>query len=216
MTGKIRILIADDHAVVRAGLKTFFMSSAEIEVIGEAGDGLEAVNQALSLKPDLVLMDLLMPGLDGIQATARICQQDPSIRILIITSFSEDERVVSAIQAGALGYLLKDTSPQELEQAIRVVHGGESYLPPNIARKVIRQMNKPPSGGAAGKKPTPRELEILKLVAEGHSNDEIARLLYLSVQTVSSHLWRVMKKLEVDNRTQLALYAVHNGLVKNS
>ena len=214
MTEKIRILIADDHNVVRAGLKTFFMSSPDIEIVGEASDGLEAINQALTLCPDVILMDLLMPIHDGIEATRRICQENPNIHVLIITSFAEDERVISAIQAGATGYLLKDASPQELEQAIHVVHGGESYLPPNIARKLIRQVNKSSSSVSPAKKLTPRETDILKLVAEGHSNEEIARRLYLSAQTVGSHLWRMMKKLEVENRTQLALYAVRQGIVK--
>ncbi len=213
MAEKIRILIADDHGVVRAGLRTFLMSSPDFEIVGEASDGLEAVNKALTLYPDIILMDLVMPWIDGIEATRRICQETPNIRILIITSFAEDERVVSAIQAGALGYLLKDASPQELEQAIHVVYGGESYLHPNIARKLVRQVNKPPSGNYPAKRLTPRETDILKLVAEGHSNEEIARRLYLSAQTVSSHLWRMMKKLEVENRTQLALYAIKQGVV---
>ncbi len=214
MTAKIRLLIADDHFLVRAGLRTFFMSSPDIEIVGEASDGLMAVEQALRLQPDIILMDLLMPGLDGIEATTRICQQNPAARILIITSFAEDERVVSAIHAGAMGYLIKDTSPQELEQAIRAIHAGESYLPPNIAHKVIRQLNKPSKSSAPWEKLTPRELDILKLVAEGLSSDEIARELYISVQTVSSHLWRMMKKLGVENRTQLALFAIRNGIVK--
>lgn len=214
MTAKIRLLIADDHYVVRAGLRTFFMSSPDIEIIGEASDGPGAVEQAQRLKPDVILMDLLMPGLDGIEATIRICQQNPAARVLIITSFAEDERVISAIQAGAMGYMIKDSTPQELEQAIHAIYAGESYLPPNIARKVIRQLNKPSAGNPTAKKLTPRELDILKLVAEGHSNEEIARRLYLSIQTVCSHLWRIMKKLEVENRTQLALYAIRNEIVK--
>lgn len=214
MTTKIRLLIADDHYVVRAGLRTFFMSSPDIEIIGEASDGASVVEQAQRLKPDIILMDLLMPGLDGIEATTRICQQNPDALVLIITSFAEDERVISAIQAGAMGYLMKDSTPQELEQAIHVVYAGQSYLPPRIARKVIRQFNKPPTDNLTTKKLTPRELDILKLVAAGHSNEEIARRLYLSVQTVCSHLWRMMKKLEVENRTQLALYAIRSGIVK--
>ncbi len=216
MTPKIRILIADDHGIVRAGLKTFFMSSPDIEIAGEAGNGLEAVEKALALRPDVVLMDLVMPGIDGIEATRRICQEDSKIGILIITSFAEDERIVSALQAGAMGYLLKDTSPQELEQAIATIYNGEAYLPPNIARKLAHQVNKPAAGGPRASKLTPREMDILKLIAEGYSNEEIARQLYLSVQTVSSHLWRMMKKLKVENRTQLALYAVRQGITRRS
>jgi two-component system, NarL family, response regulator LiaR len=209
----IRLLIADDHRVVREGIKTFLSPNPRMQVVGEACDGQEVVEKAALLKPDVILMDLVMPKMDGIEATRQICQMNPHARILMITSFTEDERVMAAIQAGASGYLLKDSSPQELERAIEVVFGGESYLPPNIASKIIRGINQHPSTEVPAQQFTPREIEIIKLIAQGHSNGEIARILVLSVRTVSSHLWRIMNKLQVDNRTQVALYAVRFGII---
>jgi NarL family two-component system response regulator LiaR len=216
MTGKIRVMIADDHRLVREGLKTFLVTNPGLEIVGEARDGQEAVEIAARLNPDVVLMDLVMPKIDGVAATRQILKQNPQTRILIVTSFTEDESVISAIQAGASGYLLKDCSPRELEEAIEVVYRGESYLPPGIARKVIRGINQSGESQAPLQVLTPREVDIVKLVAEGFSNEEIARQLYISVRTVSSHLWRVMKKIQADNRTQVALYAVHHGITSNN
>jgi NarL family two-component system response regulator LiaR len=216
MTGKIRVMIADDHRLVREGLKTFLVTNPGLEIVGEARDGQEAVEIAARLNPDVVLMDLVMPKMDGVAATRQILKQNPQTRILIVTSFTEDESVISAIQAGASGYLLKDCSPRELEEAIEVVYRGESYLPPGIARKVIRGINQSGESQAPLQVLTPREVDIVKLVAEGFSNEEIARQLYISVRTVSSHLWRVMKKIQADNRTQVALYAVHHGIISNN
>lgn len=214
MSGEtIRLLIADDHRIVREGLKTFLSPNPRMEVVGEACDGLEAVEVAARTQPDVILMDLVMPRLDGIEATRRILEANSHVHILMITSFTEDERVMAAIQAGAAGYLLKDSSPQELERAIEVVFHGESYLPPNIASKVIRGISQHPIAEVPAQTFTPRELEIIRLIAEGNSNAEIAKKLFLSVRTVSSHLWRIMNKLEVENRTQVALYAVRTGLV---
>lgn len=213
MNKTIRVVIVDDHRIVREGLKIFLDSNPAIEIVGEGCDGQEAIDLVERLNPDVVLMDLIMPKVDGIEATRRIRAANKSTRILMITSFNEDDRVIAAIQAGAAGYLLKDSSPQELEKAIEVIHHGDSYLPPNIASKVIRGLNQP-SHAAPEKAFTPREVEIIKLIAEGYTNAEIASHLFLSVRTVSSHLWRIMNKLEVENRTQVALYAVRSGLVE--
>jgi two-component system, NarL family, response regulator LiaR len=213
MSDTIRLLIVDDHRIVREGLKTFLNPNPRMEVVGEACDGVEAVELAGKALPDVILMDLVMPKMDGIEAARQICRDHPKMRILMITSFTEDERVMAAIQAGASGYLLKDSSPQELERAIEVVFRGESYLPPNIASKVIRGISQHAVEASTAQKFTPREVEIIKLIAEGHTNAEIAKQLFLSVRTVSSHLWRIMNKLEVENRTQVALYALRTGMI---
>ncbi len=209
---QIKLLIVDDHKMVREGLKVFVLPIPDMLVVGEARDGAEAVEMALTLKPDVILLDLIMPMMDGIEATKAICRQASQARILIITSFAEDERVVSAIRAGASGYLLKDSSPQELETAIRAVSRGELYLPSCITRMVIQNFNRPEKHANSMPDLTSREKEVLKLVAGGHSNDAIAKSLVLSPWTVRSHIWRIMKKLQLENRTQVALYAVRSGV----
>ncbi len=212
MAERIRLLIIDDHRIVREGLKTFLAPNPRMQIVGEGQDGREAVELAARLKPDVVLMDLVMPGMDGIEATRQITACLPQVRVLIITSFTEEERVMGAIQVGAAGYLLKDSSPQILEEAIEAVYRGESYLPPSIARKVIHSLRRPEGSAPAALSLTPREIEIVKLVAMGYTNEEIAEAIYISPRTVSSHLWRLMRKIQADNRTQVAIYAFRHGI----
>jgi NarL family two-component system response regulator LiaR len=213
MTEIIRILIADDHAIVREGLRALIDTEPGMELVGEAADGVEAVLKARSLQPDVILLDLVMPGKDGIEAIAEIKRENPEARILVLTSFAEDEKVFPAIQAGALGYLLKDSSPQELLKAIREVDRGESSLHPTIARKLIRELNRPPENLPPTEEPlTEREVEVLSLVARGLSNQEIADRLVVSERTVRTHVSNILGKLHLANRTQAALYAVREGL----
>jgi NarL family two-component system response regulator LiaR len=213
MSERIRILIADDHAIVRRGLRTLIASEDRMEVAGEAADGVQAVALARDLQPDVVLMDLMMPRLTGLEAIAQIVAQNPEARILVLTSFSEDDQVFPAIKAGALGYLLKDASPEQLLQAIYDVHRGRSSLHPSIALKVIRELNNPPALPPTQSPLTPREVEVLRLVARGMTNQEIAGTLVLSERTVGNHVGNILGKLHLANRTQAALYALREGLV---
>ena len=212
MTETIRILIADDHAIVREGLRALIDTKPDMELVGEAADGVEAVLKARSLQPDVILLDLVMPRKDGIEAIGEIKRENPEARILVLTSFAEDEKVFPAIQAGALGYLLKDSSPQELLKAIREVYRGESSLHPAIARKLIRELNRPSDLPATEEPLTEREVEVLILVARGLSNQEIAERLVVSERTVRTHVSNILGKLHLANRTQAALYAVREGL----
>jgi NarL family two-component system response regulator LiaR len=208
----IRILIADDHAIVRKGLITLIASEPDMEVVGEAADGVEVVLKARSLKPDVILLDMVMPRQNGLEAIHQIKREDPQARILVITSFAEDQMVFPAIKAGALGYLLKDSSPQQLLQAIYDVFNGEASLDPTIALKVIRELNSS-SGLPLTKDPlTARESAILKLVAQGLSNQEIAERLVISERTVGNHIGNILSKLQLANRTQAALYALREGI----
>lgn len=208
----IRILIADDHSVVRAGLHFLISTEPGIEIIGEAHDGEEAVQKTLQLHPDMVLLDLQMPIKGGVEAIAEIIHHQPDARILVLTSFAEDDYVFAAIKAGAAGYLLKDSTPQDLLQAIRDVHAGESSLHPKIARKLIREINQPSDLPLTDKPLTVRELEVLKLVAQGMSNQEIAKRIVVGERTVRAHVSAVLSKLHLANRTQAALYAVRKGI----
>jgi NarL family two-component system response regulator LiaR len=213
MTETIHILIADDHAIVREGLRALIDTERGMELVGEAADGVEAVLRARSLQPDVILLDLVMPRKDGIEAIGEIKQENPEARILVLTSFAEDDKVFPAIKAGALGYLLKDSSPQELLQAIREVYRGESSLHPTIARKVIGELNRPSENLLPTEEPlTEREVEVLSLVARGLSNQEIADRLVVSERTVRTHVSNILGKLHLANRTQAALYAVREGL----
>lgn len=211
MSEPIRILIADDHQLVRQGLVAMLSVKPGIEVIGQAENGAKAAELAHSLKPDIILMDLLMPVKNGIEATREIKTHNPDARILIITSFAEDENVYQAIKAGALGYLLKDSSPQELMQAIHDVCNGRMSLHPNIALKLIEELNRPTESPTIDDPLTEREVEVLKLVAKGRSNQEIAEKLIVSERTVGAHVSNILRKLHLANRTQAALYALRKG-----
>lgn len=206
----IRVLIADDHAVVREGLVALIDSLPDIEVVGDASSGVEVIELAQTLQPDVILMDLVMPLKDGISAAKEILQAHPHIRILVLTSFSDDARVLQAIEAGARGYLLKDSSSRELIQAIRSVVAGNLVLRPSIALKLARtQQADDPSTEAL----TERERDVLALLVEGLANAEIAARLGLSERTVTTHVSRILRKLRVENRTQAALYAIRHQLV---
>jgi NarL family two-component system response regulator LiaR len=214
LSQKIRLLIVDDHKMVREGLRAFLAPTPGFEVVGEASNGVEAIEQTLRLKPDLVLLDLMMPGKDGIQATLEIKQQLPDTKILIITSFVEESKVIAAIKAGASGYLLKDSSPLEIETAIQNIYQGESAFPSRIASILVKELNRPEKAPEKVSPLTEREIEILKLIAHGMSNQEIADQLFLSVWTIRTYVTAILDKLQVDNRTQATLYAIREGLVK--
>jgi NarL family two-component system response regulator LiaR len=214
MTETIRILIADDHAIVRKGLRTLIGSEPGMAVVGEAADGLEAVQMALTLRPDVILMDMVMPRQGGLEAIQAIKQQSGGARILVLTSFAEDEQIFPAIKAGALGYLLKDASPDELLQAIHGVYRGEPSLHPTVALKLMQELNRPPTLPPAQDPLTEREMEVLKLVARGLSNQEIAATLVVSERTVANHVANILGKLHLANRTQATLWALREGLAK--
>ena len=208
----IRVLIADDHAIVREGLRSLLETEPGMDLVGEAADGGEAVAQARALQPDVILLDLMMPRMDGIAALGEIRREQPDACILVLTSFTEDEKVFAAIKRGALGYLLKDSSPQELLDAIREVARGEPALHPTIARKVLRELSRPPELPPTPDPLTARELEVLRLVAQGLSNQEIAERLAVSERTARTHVSQILTKLHLANRTQAALYALREGL----
>jgi NarL family two-component system response regulator LiaR len=209
----IRVLIADDHPVVRRGLSSLLNITTDMELAGEAVDGVEAVDKARLLKPDIILLDLMMPRKGGLEAISEIKQANPDARILVLTSFADDDKVFPAIKAGALGYLLKDSPPEMLLQAIHDVYRGESSLHPTIARKLIRELNQPPPDLPPTEEPlTRRELEVLRLVARGLSNQEIATELVISEGTVRIHVSNILGKLHLANRTQATLYALQGGL----
>jgi DNA-binding NarL/FixJ family response regulator len=207
----IRILIADDHSVVRQGLRMFLALDPELEVVGEAEDGRQAVHLAERLRPDVVLMDLLMPHMDGVAATAAIRQALPDTEVVALTSVLEDEHVVGAVRAGAIGYLLKNTDADELRRAIKAAAAGQVQLAPEAARRLMRELRSPDQPG-----PNPplseRETEVLRLLAAGLANKEIARELSIGEQTVKTHVSSILGKLGVQSRTQAALYAQKAGL----
>ena len=213
MTKTIRILIADDHPVVRQGLRGLLSTEPGLEVVGEAVDGAEAVLKARSLQPDVTLMDIVMPHKNGIEAIREIKAENPGARILILTSFAEDDKVFPAIKAGALGYLLKDSSPQELLQAIRDVYRGEPSLHPTVAHKLMRELDQPSDLPPTEDPLTEREAEVLRLVAQGLSNQKVGDKLCISERTVGNHVSVILSKLHLANRTQAALYALREGLV---
>ena len=208
----IDVLVVDDHAIVRKGIRALLTEYEDIEVVGEASDGLEAVTQAQALNPDVILMDLVMPGTDGIEATRQITADEPCPRVLVLTSFAGDDKVFPAIKAGALGYLLKDSEPADLVDAIRHVNRGEPSLQPSIAQKVLRELQRPSTRPPAPDPLTEREMEVLRLVAKGMSNPEIARQLVVTEATVRTHVSNILGKLHLANRVQATLYALHEGI----
>jgi NarL family two-component system response regulator LiaR len=212
MIETVRVLICEDHAIVRKGIRSLLQTRPGIEVAGEACNGAEAVSQAATLKPDVILMDLVMPELDGIDATSQITAQSPDAHILILTSFAADDKVFPAIKAGALGYLLKDSSPDELVQAIQKVARGEPSLEPAIARKLLMELHHPKEAPLTPDPLTEREVEVLRLIAQGLSNREIAERLVLTERTICTHVSNILDKLHLANRTQAALYALKGGL----
>jgi NarL family two-component system response regulator LiaR len=208
----IRVLVVDDHIIVRRGIRALLATEDEIEVVGEAQDGQEALERIRALRPDVILLDLLMPRMDGIETTKRVIAEDPDARILVLTSFAADDKVFPAIKAGALGYLLKDTGPGELVRAIRRVYRGESSLSPAIARKVLQELSRPSDRPPTPEPLTEREVEVLQVVARGESNQEIAAELMISEATVRTHVSNILGKLHLASRTQAALYALREGL----
>ncbi|MFB7027132.1 MULTISPECIES: response regulator [unclassified Streptomyces] len=209
----IRVLLVDDHQVVRRGLRTFLEVQDDIEVVGEASDGAEGVARAEELRPDVVLMDVKMPGTDGIEALKRLRELTNPARVLIVTSFTERRTVVPALRAGASGYVYKDIDPDALAGAIRSVHAGHVLLQPEVAGALLSQED---SHGGTGRGPslTDREREVLGLIADGRSNREIARALVLSEKTVKTHVSNILMKLDLADRTQAALWAVRHGLTR--
>ena len=216
MPETIQILVVDDHAVVRKGLAAIIEAETDLELIGEAADGIEAVNLAAELHPDVILMDLVMPNKNGIDAIIEIKDQNPDAHILVITSFAEDDKVFPAIKAGALGYLLKDSSPDELVHAIHEIHRGEASLHPMIARKLIHELkqDKNKEIEESSQPLTEREIEVLGLIARGLPNQEIAGKLFVSETTIRFHVSNILSKLHLANRTQAVLYALREGLAK--
>jgi two-component system, NarL family, response regulator LiaR len=209
---RIRILIADDHAIVRKGIKALLATEPDMEVVGEAADGEEAIARALALRPNVILMDLVMPKLDGIEATRRISAQQPQVRILVLTSFAADDKVFPAVKAGALGYLLKDSGPADLVRSIHQVYRGEPSMEPAIASRLLYELAHPPRQELTRDPLTERELEVLRLIARGCSNRDIANQLVIAELTVRTHVSNILSKLHVASRTQAALYALRQGI----
>ena len=209
----IRVLIVDDHAVVRSGLAAFLLAFDDLELVGEAASGPEALRMVEDRRPDVVLMDLVMPEMDGIEAIGAITARWPAARILVLTSFAADDKVFPAIKAGALGYLLKDTDPDELVQAIHQVARGEASLQPAIARRLLLELHRPIEAQQPTEDPlTEREVEVLRLVAQGLSNRQIGDRLVITERTVCTHVSNILGKLHLASRTQAALYALKEGL----
>ncbi|HET9496367.1 MAG TPA: response regulator transcription factor [Chloroflexia bacterium] len=210
---KISVVIVDDHAIVRQGLRTYLETHSDIEVMAEASNGSEAVEVAREKLPDIVLMDLVMPVMDGVEATRAVTAASPSTRVIVLTSFSEDEKVFASIKAGAQGYLMKDVLPSELVRAIRTVHRGEAQLDPEIARKLMQEFTNP-QPTTPKHDLTDRELEVLRLIAQGKSNKDISDELVLSEKTVKTHVSNILQKLHLSDRTQAAVYALRQKLVE--
>lgn len=217
MSHKIRVLLCDDHSVVRMGLKAFLGTLADIEVVGEAANGQEAIEKTEALAPDVVLMDLLMTGMDGVEATRRIKVIQPNTQVIVLTSYHADEHIFPAIRAGALSYLLKDADPDALADAIRRAYRGEAVLNPRVASRLVKEI----SGGDIHTHANPfqelteREIEVLSQIAEGKTNAQIAAELFISEKTVKTHITKILAKLNLSDRTQAAVLAWQSGLARN-
>jgi NarL family two-component system response regulator LiaR len=215
MSDSITVLLVDDHAMVRQGVRAFLGTQPDISVVGEAGSGQEAVNLAAQYVPDVILMDLIMPDMDGVEATRRVKQISPRSQVVVLTSYHEDEHIFPALKAGALSYILKDLSAEELASAVRKAAAGEAMLHPRVAARVIRELQ-----GRRAEKMNPftelseRELEVLKLIADGMSNAEMAAKLVLSEKTIKGHVSNILSKLQLADRTQAAVYAWREGIVR--
>lgn len=212
MDENIRILIADDHSIVREGLKALIATEPGIELVGEAADGIEAVAKTLTLEPDVILLDLVMPRQNGLEVIHQLRKHKSQTRILVLTSYTDNGKVFSAIRAGALGYLLKDSAPHELLRAIREVYHGAPALHPTVLEKLMREFDRDGDNLHDEEELTSREVDIIKLLSQGLSNQEIADKLFISERTVRTHVSNILMKLNLTNRTQLALYALKNGL----
>lgn len=210
---KIRILIVDDHPVVRKGMRAMLETEPDLEVVGEGKNGVEAVDLFRQTHPDVLLLDLVMPQMDGIEAIQQIRAADPGARILVLTSFTSNDKVFAAIKAGAAGYMLKDSDPDDLLRAIHQVHRGESSLHPAIAHKLLAEMAHPAEAKSATEALTEREKEVLTYLAQGLSNNQIAEKMVVSRATVHTHVNRILSKLQLDSRTQAALYAIRSGYI---
>ncbi|KRN24811.1 response regulator [Lacticaseibacillus camelliae] len=211
----IKVLIVDDHEMVRLGVSTYLGVQDDIEVVGEAADGKEGLDKALALRPDVILMDLVMPNMDGIESTKRILAAWPEARIIILTSFIDDEKVYPAIEAGAASYILKTATAEEIAAAIRKTAAGDSALDPQVTTKMMNRLTKKQEPELADEL-TNREREVLMLIAQGKSNQEIADELFITLKTVKTHVSNILAKLEVEDRTQAAIYAFKHGLVKQN
>jgi NarL family two-component system response regulator LiaR len=215
MSEPITVMLVDDHAMVRQGVRAFLATQPDLSVVGEAGSGEEAVKMAAQFVPDVILMDLIMPNMDGVEATRRVKQVSPRSQVVVLTSYHEDENIFPALKAGALSYILKDLSAEELASAVRKAAVGEAVLHPRVAARVIKEVQ-----GARGEKINPftelsqRELEVLKLIADGMSNAEMAAKLVLSEKTIKGHVSNILSKLQLADRTQAAVYAWREGIVR--
>lgn len=210
----IKVLFADDHEMVRIGVSAYLSAQADIEVIAEADDGGEAVEKALSLKPDIILMDLVMKEMDGIEATKQIIASWPEAKVIIVTSFIDDEKVYPALEAGAISYMLKTSKASEIAKAIRATYDGQSILEPEVTGKIMTRM-RTKQVDQLHDQLTQREMEILLLIAQGKTNQEIADLLFIAVKTVKVHVSNILSKLEVQDRTQAVIYAFRNNLISS-
>jgi two-component system, NarL family, response regulator NreC len=210
---KIKVLLVDDHAIMRDGIRALLSLADDIEIVGEAGEGREAIEKAGQLSPDVVVMDIAMPGMDGLEATRRIVKHNPRSRVLILSQHDDKEYILSAIRAGSAGYIPKRALGSDLVSAIRSVNHGESFLYPSAAAALIKDYREQAQSGDSFDQLTAREREILKLIAEGHTSKEIGVMLFISVKTVMGHRTKIMEKLGLHNRTELIKYAMKKGLL---
>jgi NarL family two-component system response regulator LiaR len=215
MEDAIRVILVDDHNMVRIGLKAYFSTLSDIQVVGEAGTGEQAVRLAAELAPDVVLMDLIMPGMDGVEATRQVKKVSPRTQVIVVTSYHEDEHIFPAIRAGALSYVLKDIDPDDLAGAIRLAAAGEAVINPRVGARLVKELH-----GVRDESVNPfreltdREMEVLRQIAAGKSNQEIAEALVISEKTVKTHVTNILSKLQLSDRTQAAVYAWQEGIVR--